>query len=605
MFTDSWSDLSALTPTNHQRFMTPVVVARLVVGERQCSIKLEVEEEEEQQQQVAVVVEQQQQQQELPRVRMHCLLTPDARVRVVCTQEQQEEDAQQQHDEDEENNAAEAEEGPHVVRISFFVSPNARVRVVAKTIDEIALEQQASLKARAARKIATSTARFWRRTRFSRFSRQRTSARVIVRAMQQRYSVQQPSSSLHEPLEHLAALRLVNSLLAGRLRDVVENPTQYFTFGFVDEVRLPGKGNHYTTSGIAEFGLRLRKFGLPPPATCVYVPPRVTRATEPNPASGLPTHTVVIEYQACAELTDVRVEHTVQVPVGGSEGASRIARRLTVPLEPLSGGASPVPSEWMSPSPSPAMASHSDLSIGQIASAYELIGVHVSRCDLKTKLGAQESGGVSLHEMNATVRRQDALESAGVDQSTNRNPLFDLFPLMSRSFDAHHTVECALRESKERVSNLVSEMEAPAMKWKRSSIAARVTKRLSQQQPLTVSRLRGAVADASKEEDEEVRRQLSVVASAALQPTLITGGSMPLAAGRDGGSSPTISHSSPPRASARHIVNRARQEAAAVRLTKLPVARANSMPQLDPIIRMSAERVSVRLAAKRLNPWAG
>jgi len=100
-----------------------------------------------------------------------------------------------------------------------------------------------------------------------------------------------------------------------------------------------------------------------------------------------------------------------------------------------------------------------NLSLSEIISAASLVGLRFDEADLSQQLLAGDRDGdgtFELHELDEVLREDQKLESIGIERY-NRPLLFDVLPLVARSFDAHATVEAVLNSANERDRAMATE----------------------------------------------------------------------------------------------------------------------------------------------------
>lgn len=298
------------------------------------------------------------------------------------------------------------------------------------------------------------------------FQRQRDAAVVIqlaLRKKRMRLAWAEAAVALaDDDPDHVAAVQFVTFFLAMKESPLTAKAlaANYFTPGFVDERHLPE--GLAITKGTPQYlsGIRL----IPPrqDTTLVYVPPRValfqdTKAREKSAS-------ILVEYEAClGGSSDVRFEFTLV----NYKGETRMSKRRMVVLEPpdveMSTGkhdtvASPLEDKLRTSFTTLDVDCSGSLSLREVATATELVGLHFSKQDLAQQLRLDpetvtDESLLDLQAFNRAVRKDRALEvEAGLQPSdiAHRPLLLDVLPLVSRSLAAHQVVEGCLREGKER-----------------------------------------------------------------------------------------------------------------------------------------------------------
>lgn len=99
------------------------------------------------------------------------------------------------------------------------------------------------------------------------------------------------------------------------------------------------------------------------------------------------------------------------------------------------------------------------LSLGEIISASSLVGLRFKADELQQQLLAGDNDGdgtFELHELDAILRKDRVLESLAVERS-NRPLIFDVLPIVARTFDAHSVVESCLQAAAERDRAIIAD----------------------------------------------------------------------------------------------------------------------------------------------------
>jgi hypothetical protein len=302
------------------------------------------------------------------------------------------------------------------------------------------------------------------------FLRQRESAKYIQRctrahALHMRIAQHDASP---EDLQRLEALELVRKFVAepegpATARDLA---AQFLTTDFVEDFKLPGM--RLRCKGIQEY-LSASLTRAQPKVTQVDVPLWVTRST----ISRANLVQTTVEREVCfAGYHRVRIEYDVRHG-GPIKGQERICMRRTAPVEHKHDGYSMDDHTTEASPRCPKRKARlgecfatldvdgsGHLSIGEIISATKFVGVRLTRDCVQKDLavGDQDGDGTfELHELNSIIRRDQHLESLGIGERLDRPLLFDVLPLVARTFEAHTTVEACLRDAKEREEDIARE----------------------------------------------------------------------------------------------------------------------------------------------------
>lgn len=89
------------------------------------------------------------------------------------------------------------------------------------------------------------------------------------------------------------------------------------------------------------------------------------------------------------------------------------------------------------------------LSLDELRRAMRTCGLTMSERELKEQLHGlpiDASGGFELTSLDTVLRQDAVLVASGIDYA--RPVIFEMLPLISRTFDAHYTVEARLREAR-------------------------------------------------------------------------------------------------------------------------------------------------------------
>lgn len=274
-----------------------------------------------------------------------------------------------------------------------------------------------------------------------------------------------------EKPEELAALRVVNRLLA-----IEEEPSkcqrsapEYVTTDFVDELNLPGQRS--MTRGIGQY-IAKAEMRSKQPITTVYVPPHVARAETGHKGS-----LIIVENEVClGGMSDVRMVFDVLVKV--ADGHPRISRRIIEPMASLTEDsadrARPRHKEHLLRKSLATLDvdASGHLSMEEIVTASELVGLRFEKRQLANELLLTEAmgdnGTFELHEIDAVVKQQQILTEAGFEQ-LDRPLLFDVLPLVARTFEAHIAIEKCFRDAKDREERF----EQQRMKERRMALNGR------------------------------------------------------------------------------------------------------------------------------------
>jgi hypothetical protein len=92
------------------------------------------------------------------------------------------------------------------------------------------------------------------------------------------------------------------------------------------------------------------------------------------------------------------------------------------------------------------------LSIAEIINAASLVGLRFDEHDLQKQLLTQDHDGdgtFELDELDSVLKKDQLLETIGLERF-DRPLLFDVLPLIARTFDAHAAVETCMKSAEER-----------------------------------------------------------------------------------------------------------------------------------------------------------
>ena len=272
---------------------------------------------------------------------------------------------------------------------------------------------------------------------------------------------------------HARAYHLIAELLA-----VQEGPSSapriahhYLCNDFVDEVEMSNfKG---AVRGVREY-LQTAMVRKPPMVKEVRVPLWVVRSSIGK--TGKVETTLEREVRYAQHDGDVRVEYKVRH--GAQPSLDRICWRRTAQRQPALAG--PDLEDVQSPRPASSHLFESfskldvdgsgHLSIAEIVSASNLVGLSFDRNELTRQLlmaDHDRDGTFELHELRAILKKDRALERSGIENH-ERPIIFDVLPLVARSFDAHQAVDNCIKAAVAR-----EEKNARSMRRAREAAARR------------------------------------------------------------------------------------------------------------------------------------
>lgn len=297
-----------------------------------------------------------------------------------------------------------------------------------------------------------------------RYKQQRSSAQVIQRAQRRRSARLKRKEVFWDEAapdaQQIDALNLVNRMLA-MPEDKETAPklaAQFLSDDFVDECKLAGQ-KHETKGARDYMAAAMRR--PTQKVTSVDVQPWVTRSTIDGSC------TVIEREVRLGGFHRVRVEYTVRHGAGSDEG--RICRRLTTPVDydgdeddGEEGETSLSPTGKLRRALATLDADGSGcLSLDEIVKATKMVGLQLNKSELhKTLLvGDQDGDGTfELHELDEIMRRDALLAETG---NAGQRPLvFEVLPLVARTFDAHAAVEGCLRDARERDDEMARDASA-------------------------------------------------------------------------------------------------------------------------------------------------
>ena len=222
---------------------------------------------------------------------------------------------------------------------------------------------------------------------------------------------------------------------------------EFMTPDFVDELKMHGQKT--TTKGIAGY---LAKAGTKqhPRITEIFMKPLVVGIQSSEHA-----HVVTV---MCEVLLGeaLNMKMTFEVLIRIADGQAHVSRRLAEDLgwdATMSTAKADAHSGLHSSFA--ALDSSGHLSIDGIVNASKLVGLRFKKEQLARELLLEEAmhhsseGAFELSEFRAVVKQQRVLAEAGIEPF-DRPFVFDVLPLVARTFEAHSTVEQCLREARER-----------------------------------------------------------------------------------------------------------------------------------------------------------
>ena len=224
---------------------------------------------------------------------------------------------------------------------------------------------------------------------------------------------------------------------------------ELMTTDFMDELKMHGQKT--TTKGIAGY---LAKAGTKqhPRITEIYMKPLVVGIQSSEHAHVITVMCEVLLGEA------LNMKMTFEVLIRIADGQAHVSRRLAEDLG------------WEATAPTAKADAHSGLqssfaaldvdssghlSIDGIVNASKLVGLRFKKEQLARELLLEEAthhsseGAFELSNFRAVVKQQRVLAEAGIEQF-DRPFVFDVLPLVARTFEAHSTVEQCLREARER-----------------------------------------------------------------------------------------------------------------------------------------------------------
>ena len=228
---------------------------------------------------------------------------------------------------------------------------------------------------------------------------------------------------------------------------------EFMTMDFVDELKMHGQKT--TTKGIAGY---LAKAGTKqhPRITEIFMKPLVVGIQSSEHA-----HVVTVMCEVLlGEALNMRM--TFEVLIRIADGQAHVSRRFaedlgweatmsTAKADAHSGLHSSMHSSFAALD----VDSSGHLSIDGIVNASKLVGLRFKKEQLARELLLEEAmhhsseGAFELSEFRAVVKQQRVLAEAGIEPF-DRPFVFDVLPLVARTFEAHSTVEQCLREARER-----------------------------------------------------------------------------------------------------------------------------------------------------------
>ena len=123
------------------------------------------------------------------------------------------------------------------------------------------------------------------------------------------------------------------------------------------------------------------------------------------------------------------------------------------------------------------------LSLGEISSAMSLVGIELPNRIIRRQLNGihtDSHGGFELTELDSVLRRDKEMQDEGIDYE--RPLIFDVLPLVAKTYDAHKTVTSSLSVAMERDARITADHYRAMRK---------ITKPLSHLMKSPVARLAG------------------------------------------------------------------------------------------------------------------
>ena len=323
-----------------------------------------------------------------------------------------------------------------------------------------------------------------------------------------------------DPL-HVNAVVLVRKMLempedAARAPKIASN---YLTTDFIDVIDL-GPGSRNRTNGVKAY-LQDAQGRSPLKIVDVLVYPWVTRSA----VVGSSTETTVEREVMITGERHLRIEYTVRH--GKFVHDDRICQRRTMIIDEEGneshafheevGGTSAAGAAASSSSPFPGRQKKNalrdsfakldadgsgHLSIDEIIRAANLVNVRFDKPDLEKQLLAGDSDGdgtFELHELDSILRKDRILQNTGMERSLSRPLVFEVLPLVARSFDAHFAVEDCLAKAAEREKEIVAEQRRER---------ARATRELTESPDIVaVKRAHACAVSSRKNRSKKAREQ--------------------------------------------------------------------------------------------------
>ena len=262
---------------------------------------------------------------------------------------------------------------------------------------------------------------------------------------------------------HQAAIALVKQMLkepegpksAGKVA------RGFFSLDIVDEFDLGIPHEKYVTRGIHEY-LYLARLRAPRIIIKEIVPLWATQTTHTGSHAETNVETEVL----FPGDKPVRIEYTVRH--GRRSNDDRICRRRTTNIHLPQTEDAAEGDEVTTLSPRKALRQSfakldadgsGHLSISEIVSASSLLGLSFNAGELQKQLLSEDNDGdgtFELHELDDMLKKDEQLERTGIERF-DRPVIFEMLPLIARSFDAHSTVEDVMHKAAERERAMAEE----------------------------------------------------------------------------------------------------------------------------------------------------
>lgn len=265
-----------------------------------------------------------------------------------------------------------------------------------------------------------------------------------------------------EDPQHRSALAIVTAML--KINEGPKNAPRiadsWLSLDFVDDFDLGIPGKKHMSRGIKEY-LHSSMTRKVPTVLKVTVPLWATHTT----AAGSSMETTVEREVMLLNDRVARMEYTVRH--GQTTSDDRICRRKVTAAQHWSktgdadGADNPDrPKNALRESFAKLDSDGSGhLSINEIMNASSLLGLRFKDGELQEQLLVGDNDGdgtFELHELDAIIKKDEVLDSIGMEQF-NRPLIFEVLPLVARTFDAHSMVEACLHEATVRDRNIIAE----------------------------------------------------------------------------------------------------------------------------------------------------